>query len=117
MKAEDKTPVKLNRMKGTKRGFILLSVSLGLAASVPLLDVYIVRELLLFVACTALLVFFAATLALLGILFQAVARSLLQFVRESKTRIAQQEEAYAEQQVGPFVVSPTTSAAARTGHL
>jgi len=55
-----------------------------------------VRELLLFVACAALLVFFAANLALLGILFHAVVRSLVQFVREPKTRIAQQEEAYAD---------------------
>jgi hypothetical protein len=117
MKVEGRTPVKLKRTNGAKREFIVLSVSLGLAACVPLLDTYIVRELLLFVTCAALLVFFAANVALLGILFHAAARSLLQFVREPKTRIAQQEEACAEQLVGPFVVSPTMSAAARTGRL
>ena len=104
-------------MNGAKRGFMLLSVSLlGLAASVPLLNVYIVRELLFFVACAALLVFFAANLALLGILFHAAARSLLQFVREPQTRIAQQE-AYAGQHMGPSVVPPTMSSVARTGRL
>ena len=117
MKVERRTSVKLKRINGAKRRFILFSVSLGLAAFGPLLDVYIVRELLLCVACAAFLVFFAANLALLGILFQTVTRSLLQFVREPKTRIAQQEEAYAEGHGGPFVVSPTISTAARTGHL
>ena len=96
----------------------MLGVSLvGLAACVPLLDIYIARELLLFVACAALLVFFAANLALLGILFHAVARSLLQFVREPKTGIAQQEEAYAEQHAAPIIVSSTMGTAVRTGRL
>jgi hypothetical protein len=117
MKTEGRTPMKLKRRNGVKRGFILLSVLVGLAACVPLLDAYIVRELLLCVACAALLVFFAANLALLGILFHAVAQSLLQFVRQPKPRIAQQEEAYAEQHVGPLIVSPAISTAARTRRL
>jgi hypothetical protein len=96
MKSEGRTSVELKQMNGAKRGFTLLNFSLGLAAGVAFLHVYIVRELLLFVACAALLVFFAANLALLGILFHAVVRSLVQFVREPKTRIAQQEEAYAD---------------------
>ena len=73
---------------------------MGLAACVPLLDVYIVRELLLFAACAALLVFFAVNLALLGILFHAIGRSLLQSVRQAKTGIARQAEAHAEHLVG-----------------
>ena len=108
MKAEGRTSVELKQMNGAKRGFTLLSVSLGLAACVAFLDVYIVRELLLFVACVALLVFFVANLALLGILFHAMVRTLLQFVTEPKTRIAQQEEAYTEQHMGPLIVSPRT---------
>ena len=93
--------MKLKRMNGTRRGLILLCISLmGLAACVPLLDVYIVRELLLFAACAALLVFFAVNLALLGILFHAVGRSLLQSVRQAKTGIARQAEAHAEHLVG-----------------
>ena len=52
---------------------------------------YIVRELLLFVACVALFVFFAANLALLGILFHAAGRSLLHSVRKARPEIAQQE--------------------------
>ena len=115
MKSEGRTSVELKQMNGAKRGFTLLSVSLGLSACVPLLDVYIVRELLLFVACAALLVFFAANLALLGILFHAVAQSLLQFVRQPKPRIAQHEEAHAERLVGSLVVPPTISAAAGRG--
>ena len=117
MKSEGRTSVELKQMNGAKRGFTLLNFSLGLAAGVAFLHVYIVRELLLFVACAALLVFFAANLALLGILFHAVVRSLVQFVREPKTRIAQQEEAYAEQHVGPLIVSPAISTAARTRRL
>ena len=109
--------MKLKQMNGAKRGFTFLSVSLGLAACVPLLDVYIVRELLLFVACAALLVFFAANLALLGILLHAVGRSLLQSVRQAKTGIARQAEAHAEHLVGSLAVSPTMSTAARTGRL
>ena len=73
---------------------------MGLAACVPLLDVYIVRELLLFAACAALLVFFAVNLALLGILFHAVGRGLLQSLRQQKTGIARQAEAHAEHLVG-----------------
>jgi len=91
-KVEGRTPVKLKRTNGAKRGFIVLSVSLGLAACVPLLDTYIVRELLLFVACAALFVFFAANLALLGILFHAAGRSLLHSVRKARPGITQQEE-------------------------
>ena len=99
MKVEGRTPVKLKRTNGAKRGFIVLSVSLGLAACVPLLDTYIVRELLLFVACTALFVFFAANLALLGILFHAAGRSLLHSVSKSETRNCSTGGAYAEQRV------------------
>ena len=84
--------MKLKRTNGAKRAFIVLSVSLGLAACVPLLDTYIVRELLLFVACAALFVFFAANLALLGILLHAAGRSLLHSVRKARPGIAQQEE-------------------------
>jgi hypothetical protein len=116
MKAEGRATVRLKGMNA-KRQFILLSVSLGLAVCVALLDVYIVRELLLFVACAALLVFFAATLALLGILFHAVARSLLQSVRQAKTGIARQAEAHAEHLVGSHAVSPTVSTVARTRRL
>ena len=87
MKMEARAPVKPKRMNGTKRGFILLSVSLvGLAAYFLVLDLYIVRELLLFVACAALLVFFAAILALLGILFHAAGRILLHSVRKVRPR-------------------------------
>ena len=109
--------MKLKRMNGAKRAFTLLSVSLGLAASVPLLGVYIVRELLLFVACAALLVFFAANLALLGILLHAVGRSLLQSIRQAKTGIARQVEAHAEHLVGSLAVSPTISTVAGTRRL
>ena len=52
MKAEGRATVRLKGMNA-KRQFILLCVSLGLAVCVALLDVYIVRELLLFVACAA----------------------------------------------------------------
>jgi hypothetical protein len=110
MKVEGKIPVKLKGMNGTKRELTWLGISLvGLATCVLLLDVYIVRELLLFVACAALLVFFAANLALLGILFHAVGRSFLQSVRQAKTRVAQQVEAHAENLVGSLVASPTSS--------
>jgi hypothetical protein len=89
----------------------------GLAACVPFLDVYIVRELLLFVAGAAFLVFFAANLALLGILFHAAGRGLLQSVRRPKTRIARQEEAHAEHLIGAVVITPTIRTVARTGQL
>ena len=116
MKAEGRATVRLKGMNA-KRQFILLSVSLGLAVCVALLDVYIVRELLLFVACAALLVFFAANLALLGILLHAVGRSLLQSVRQAKTGIARQAEAHAEHLVGSLAVSPTISTVSRTRRL
>ena len=116
MKAQGRTPATLKRMNGANRGFILLSVLVGLAVCVPLLDVYIVRELLLFVACAALLVFSAANLALLGILFHAVARSLFQSARQAKTGIARQAEAHAEHLVGSLAASPMISTEARTRH-
>jgi len=109
--------VKLKRMNGAKRGFMLLSVSLGLTACVPLLDVYIVRELLLFVAGAAFLVFFAANLVLLGILFHAAWRGLLQSARKPKTGMARQKKAHAEHLVGEVVMTPAISTVARTGHL
>jgi hypothetical protein len=103
---------------GAKKAFVLhMRLLLVTMAFVISLETYFLRELLLFVACAALLVFFAAGLALLGVLFHAAAQALLQSLRQpqSKPRIAQHEEAHAERLIGSLVVSPTISAAAERG--
>ena len=110
------TQVRVNKpATGAKKAFVLhMRLLLVTMAFVISLETYFLRELLLFVACAALLVFFAANLALLGVLFHAAAQGLLQSLRQpqSKLRIAQHEEADAEHLIGSLVVSPTISAAA-----
>ena len=118
MKLESQVRIKEKLANGTKKAFVLhvrlLLVTMAFAIS---LETYFLRELLLFVACGALLVFFAASLALLGVLFHAAAQGLLQSLRQPqpKPRIARNEEAHAERLVGSLVVSPTISAAAGGG--
>ena len=115
---ERQASIKPKQTSARKRAFTLLIAALaGLTACTLFLDVYLLRELLLFVAVAALLVFFVANLALLGVLFHAAGRSVLNAVRNAKTRNAQQEDAHAGQHVGPFVVSPSISTVARTGRL
>jgi len=115
---ERQVSIKPKRTSARKRAFTSLIVALvGLTACALFLDVYLLRELLLFVALAAPLVFFAANLALLGVLFHAAGRSVLHAVRSAKTRNAQQQDAHAEQHLGPFVVSPSISTVARTGRL
>ena len=115
---ERQASIKPKQTSARKRAFTLLIAALaGLTACTLFLDVYLLRELLLFVAVAALLVFFVANLALLGVLFHAAGRSVLNAIRNAKTRNAQQEDAHAGQHVGPFVVSPSISTVARTGRL
>jgi hypothetical protein len=117
VKPEEQVRVSLKTTSRAKRALVLTAALVGLAALILLLDVYFVRELLLFVGCAALLVFFAANLALLGILFHAAWLSLLESVRKAKPGIARQEEAHAERRVSPLTVSPPISTAARAGPL
>lgn len=118
MKLESEVRVKKNQAGNAKKAFIVFAALL-LATSVYVLFqwVYLFRELLLVVACAAILVFFAGNLAMLGILFHAAGRSTRQSIRKATLRIAQPEKAHAEQHLGPLLVSPTISAAPRTGRL
>jgi hypothetical protein len=105
--------MKEERASGAKKAFTLLvAVVLAISVYVLLQEVYFVRELLLFVACAALLAFFAANLVLLGILFHAAGRSVAQCLR--KPRMAPQEEVVVNRLL---VGSPTIDAAARIGPL
>ena len=90
MKLESQVRVKESQASEAQKVLIVLAAAL-LAALVYVLfqQVYLLRELLLSVACAALLVFFAATLALLGILFHAAGQSILQSIRKATPRIAQ----------------------------
>jgi hypothetical protein len=96
------------RASGARRAITSLAiVALSIAAGVFFGKFYFVRELLLFVIIAAFLVFFGATVALLGILCHAAGRRIFQFVRRAKPEIAAQGEANVEGQAGPFVGSPT----------
>jgi len=107
VKLEDQVPIKpkLNRAMSVNLALV------GLFACVFSLDIYVVRELLFFVAWAALLAFAAAILALLGILFHAAGQSFLQSVSKTKRAFAQREEAQAERCTGPLIASPAMSAA------
>lgn len=119
VKREPQVQVKPKRGNRAKRAFMLVTVVLvGSFACVLLLllmGVYFVKEILLFVACAALLAFLAANLTLLGILFHAAGRRVLQCFR--KPGIAPQEEVGSQQHADPLVGSLTLGAAARIGPL
>ena len=53
---------------------------------------YLVGELLVFVACAALLAFFVANLVILGILLQAAGRSIWRSVRKTRPGIPSREQ-------------------------
>ena len=89
MKPQGQVQVKPRLMSRAKIAHVLTAVLVGLATLVVFLNVYIVRELLLFVACAALPVFFAVNLAVLGILIHAAGVSLLQSIRKAKPGIPQ----------------------------
>ena len=113
VKVQDQVQAKEKRASGARRAITLLAiVVLSIAVGVFLGRFYFVRELLLFVAIAALLTFFGANLVMLGILFHAAGRSILQSVRKAKPGIAAQEEANTEQQAGPLVGNPTIATAA-----
>jgi len=113
VKVQDQVQAKERRASGARRAITLLAiVVLSIPAGVFLGGFYFVRELLLFVAIAALLTFFGANLVVLGILFHAAGRSILQYVHKVKPGIATQEEANTERQAGPLVGNPTIATAA-----
>jgi len=110
---QDQVQAEEKRASRARRAITLLAiVVLSIAAGVFLSRFYFVCELLLFVAIAALLTFLGTNLVVLGILFHAVGRSILQSVRKAKPGIAAQEEANTEQQAGPLVGNPTIATAA-----
>lgn len=112
MKLEGPVRIKEERASGAKKAFTLLvAVVLAISVRVFVQEDHFVRELLLFVACAALFVFFAAHLGLLGILFHAAGRSIVPCFR--KPRIAPRAQGGSRQHAGPLVGSPTMDAAAR----
>jgi len=96
------------RTSGVKRAItVLVILLLGIGAGVFFGRFYFVQESLLLVCIAALLVFFTANLVVLGILFQAAGRSVVQAVRDQRTkRIAARAEAGAGRQPRPFLGSP-----------
>ena len=118
MRLESEIRVKKNQAGDAKKTFTVLAGAL-LTMSVYVLfqQVYLLRELLLAVACAAILVFFAANLAVIGILFHASARSIRQSIGKATPTITQPEKADAEQRVGPLLVPPTIGTVARAGRL
>jgi hypothetical protein len=79
------------RTGGKRRSLTkLVTILSGGAGFVLLESLYFLRELLLFVAIAALLVFLAATVAVLGILGQAAAESMFRSVRMAKARLVSQ---------------------------
>lgn len=118
MKFESEIRGKRNQAGDLKKAFTFFAGAL-LAMSVYVLfqRVYLLRELLLAVACAAILVFFAANLAMIGILFHAAARSIRQSIRKATPRIGQPERTHVEEHLGPLLVSPTISPAPRIGRL
>lgn len=118
MKFESEGRLKKNQARDAKKTFIVLAgVLLATSVYVRVQQLYLLRELLLVVACAAILVFFAANLAALGILFHAAGQSIRRSIRKAAPRIAQPEKAHAVQHLGPLLVSPTISSAPRTGRL
>ena len=114
VKREPQGQVKPKRGNRTERAFMLVTVVLvGSSACVLLLGAYFVKEILLFVACAALLALLAANVTQLGILFHAAGRRVLQYFR--KPGIAPQGEVCSQQHTDPLVGSPTLGAAARIG--
>ena len=97
-----------------RRGFTLLAVVLlGVGGFALFERFYLVRELLLFAVFAALLVFFAANLAAVGILAHAVGRSIVGLLRKTRSTAALHEEIPAERHDGSFAGSPTMRTAAR----
>jgi hypothetical protein len=87
-------------------------VLLGIAAGVFFGGFYFVHELVLFVAIAAILTFFGANLVVLGIVFHAAGRSILQSVQKAKPGITAQDVPNVERQAGPIVVTPPVRPAA-----
>ena len=116
MKLEGQVRIRKKRASGVRRAFTLLAaVAVAISGRIFVQEDYFVRELLIFVGCAALLVFFAANLALLGILFHAAGRTIVQHF--PKPRIAALEEGGSQQQTGPVVGAPTIATAPRIGPL
>ena len=68
----------------------LATILSGSVAFVLLERFYFMRELLLFVALAAVLVFFAGSVAVLGILAHAAVQSMFRSVRMAKARVVSQ---------------------------
>ena len=85
-----------------RRPIALLTIAaLGMVAGGFFGKVYLVQELLVVVALTALVVFFAANLVVLGILFHAIGKSILHSIRNAGQTLAQ-KKANAEQPAHVF---------------
>ena len=80
----------------------LVIVAPGLAVYACLED-YMVRELFLFVALAALLVFFGLSVAVLSLLFHWAGQGLVCFVRGVKSRMARPRQVAAEGHAGALV--------------
>jgi len=109
---EKQIRVKEKRPGGVRRGITLLAtVLLGIVACVLFGGLYFFQELLFFVGLAALLVFFAASLYLLGILAYKAGQGILGFFRTVKPITASQGHIQNEQQ-DDFLRSPVISRAA-----
>jgi hypothetical protein len=91
MKVEEQIRVKEKRPGGVRRGITPLTiVLLGIVACVLFGGLYFVQELFFFVGLAALLVFFAGSLYLLGILAYKAGQGILGLFRTVKPITASQ---------------------------
>jgi len=94
VKVEKQAGAKERRASEARRALYTLAVVLlaGIAAYICFDRFYLVREWLLVVALTALLVFLAANLAVLGLVVHAAGRMILGLVRKAQPRIVVAKE-------------------------
>ena len=94
MRVQGQIAMKTKRAASAKTKTVLSLTVLppAIAASMFLGRFYFVREALTFVGLAALLVFFALTFLVLGILFHEAARKIARSVRRVKPNIARAEK-------------------------
>lgn len=99
------------RARKIKRVLTLLAVVLPAAALAAYLQsFYFARELLVFVALAASLVFVGASLAVLGIVIQEGERSLLRYIHKTTSGIARQQESVPSALGEPASINATRAA-------
>jgi hypothetical protein len=114
MEVQDRARAKEKLASGPSRAIVWPAIAvLGIVAGVFFGRFYFVHELVLFVAIAAILTFFGANLVVLGIVFHAAGRSLLQSVQKAKPGLTAQEVPNVERRADTIIVTRPVLPSAR----